>query len=35
MFQLAIKFDCLVLARFQIFYWFVIYIFGKLEPPFF
>ena len=34
MFQQAIKFDCLVLAIFQRFEWFVIYVFGKLVPPF-
>ena len=32
MFQQEIKFDCLVLAIFQSFYRFVIYIFDKLAP---
>ena len=34
MFQQAIKFDGLVLAIFQSFHWFMIYIFGKLALPF-
>ena len=34
MFQQAVKFDSLVLANFQSFYWFVSYIFDKLAPFF-
>ena len=33
-YQRAIKFDGLVLANFQSFYWFVSYIFDKLAPFF-
>ena len=32
-FTLAIKFDCLFLAIFQSFYWFVGFNFDKLAPP--
>ena len=31
-FTLAIKFDCLLLAIFQSFYWFVGFVFEKLAP---
>ena len=32
MFREAIKIDCLVLANYQNFYWFVSYMFDKLAP---